>query len=95
MFVVVVHFESKPEHRDDFYEALFNQARNSLNYERECVQFDVCVDPENENCFLLYEIYTSEEAFQRHLQTDHFKSFDEQTKEQITSKSVSTWQKLN
>ncbi len=95
MFVVLVHFETYPEHREAFYEALFNQARNSLNFEKECVQFDICVDPQNENSFLLYEIYTSEAAFGVHLETDHFKSFNEQTQSFVVSKSVSTWQKMN
>jgi quinol monooxygenase YgiN len=30
--------------------------------------------PENERVFFLYELYTDENAFQAHQQTDHFKS---------------------
>ena len=75
MFVVVVEFSLHPGHAGAFRERVLQQARDSLELESECRVFDVCIDPEREDFVLLYEVYTSREAFDAHLASAHFEDF--------------------
>lgn len=72
MIALFVAFWIRPDTRERFAAAIEEQARTSLAEEDGCVYFDVCVDVENPNHFLLYEIYADEEAFAAHRQTPHF-----------------------
>lgn len=94
MYVVLVHFEIDPDYSDEFKQAVQKQAQHSLSREEDCLQFDVCVSPTDPASFLLYEIYTNEEAFQHHAKTNHFKSFSEHTREWVKNKTISFWNKL-
>jgi len=91
MFVVTVTFVIKPEHVDDFAEAMVANARASLKIEPACRQFDVCRDPNDPAVTFLYELYENEAAFQDHLAEPHFKSFDAEVAPWIVSKEVKTW----
>ena len=91
MYVVTVTFKIDAKHQDEFSKAMLLQAKNSLELEADCHQFDVCHDPENPCVVFLYEIYTNKEAFQLHLQSDHFKSFDANTRSWVEEKTVNTW----
>lgn len=88
MFVVLVEFETKPEHCTDFASAVQMQSRNSLGNETDCHVFDICRDPDNENRFVLYEVYSDREAFEHHLKSAHFIDFDSRTGQMIANKSV-------
>ena len=94
MFVVVVEFTARSEHAAAFRERVQQQARDSLNLEPECHVFDVCVDPDREELVLLYEVYTDRAAFDLHLASNHFKSFDAEVRDWVANKQVSTFQRL-
>lgn len=94
MFVVTVHIEVQPEHQQAFRAAVLEQARNSLAGETGCHVFDVCVDPDNNVSFYLYERYESSEAFEAHLDSKHFKRFDARVTPWVASKTVRTWTSL-
>ena len=88
MYVVVVFFESKPGHTAAFRTALLTQARNSLENEVGCRQFDVAQDPLDANAFFLYETYDDEAAFKLHLETKHYLSFNAHVTPITASKRV-------
>ena len=69
MFIVTVEFVTRPPYVEDFHQAILDQARNSLNREPECRQFDVCADPQDRARIFLYEVYTDHAAFKYHLKT--------------------------
>ena len=94
MYIVTVLFEVKESKITDFHHALLLQAKNSLAKEKDCHQFDVCVDPVSKNRFFLYEVYSKESAFLHHLKSEHFLQFDELVKCWLISKDVGTWEKL-
>ena len=94
MFVVVVEFTARSEHAAAFRERVQQQAQDSLNLEPECHVFDVCVDPDREELVLLYEVYTDRAAFDLHLASNHFKSFDAEVRDWVANKQVSTFQRL-
>jgi (4S)-4-hydroxy-5-phosphonooxypentane-2,3-dione isomerase len=72
VFALVVGIETPPESRDRFLEAIAEQAAASLEREPGCLRFDVCSVVEDENRFVLYEIYADAAAYEAHGQTEHF-----------------------
>ena len=60
--VLVLELLVKPEHRAEFLEALWEDANGALDQEAGCLRFDVTVDSENPNRFMLYEVYRDAEA---------------------------------
>lgn len=61
----------KPEHREQFLAIMEETARLSVQEEVGCVRFDVFRDKDQENRYLLYEVYVDEVAFEAHLVTAH------------------------
>ena len=88
MFVVTVDFEIKSEYINEFRSRVLQQAKDSLNNEEKCLIFDVCYDEKNTNKVFLYEIYQDKEAFNYHLKSDHYLSFDKDVENWVTKKIV-------
>ncbi len=88
MYVVVVEFVCNAGCEAPFVEAVKEQAKNSVERETDCLQFDICVDPETQAKILLYEVYTNEAAFEAHIKTNHFATFDQTVQPWIESKTV-------
>ncbi len=93
MYVIVVKFEIHQENVDDFRPAMIENAETSLKSEKGCRQFDVCWDKEDDTKVFLYEIYDDKAAFDAHLQSDHFRSFDERVAPWVANKEVSAWER--
>lgn len=91
MFAVTVNFVIKEEHIEDFEQAMKTQAVNSLTREAGCHHFDVCFDPADRRRVFLYELYTDRAAFDEHLKTDHFLTFDATVKDWLVSKQAENW----
>ena len=94
MFVVTVTFVIKQEKLDEFIPVMTRQAHNSLTLEQGCLQFDVCQDQENPERVFLYEIYSDRDAFEAHLQTEHFLEFDKTVSPWTVSKIAEQWERL-
>ena len=88
MYVIIVDFEIDPEQIDDFLPLMCENASASARDEPGCRQFDVCHDPDQPGHVFLYEVYDDRAAFDAHLSTPHFKSFDAATASMIRSKKV-------
>ncbi len=88
MLIIVVRFKLHPGKAEAFMPAMLENARVSLSDERGCTQFDVCVADHSADEVLLYEAYESSEAFQSHLETDHFRSFEAKVSDLVASKVV-------
>lgn len=92
MFVVTVTFEIAADKTEAFRAAILKQAKDSLQGETACRRFDICVDPDRSERFFLYEIYDDAAAFDAHLESAHFRAFDEKVSAWVRQKSVVTWQ---
>ena len=88
MFVITVDFEIKSENVNQFRSRVLQQAKDTLNNEEKCLIFDVCFDEKNKNKVFLYEIYLDKDAFDHHLKSDHYSSFDKDVKNWVTKKIV-------
>jgi (4S)-4-hydroxy-5-phosphonooxypentane-2,3-dione isomerase len=95
MFVVVVEFTLKPAHREAFVAAMIANARTSLADEPGCHHFDVNVSPDDPLCIHLYELYDDRAAFDAHLQSAHFLSFNETVRDYVADKRVRFYRRLS
>lgn len=90
MFVVCVTFTTHPKHHTRFMELVAAQADASVTLEEGCYNFDVC-SGEAGHVFL-YERYENEPAFEAHLESAHFRKFNQNTRELIQEKSLKTFE---
>ncbi len=91
MYAVCVNFLLKPGMSRDFMPLMLENARISKLCEPGCHQFDVASDTKDPNGVFLYELYTDRSAFDAHLASDHFQSFDAAVADLIVDKVVQTW----
>ncbi len=91
MYIVTVEFVVGSKHVEAFHQAVQKQARHSLTREPDCLQFDVCVDPQTRERVFLYEVYTDEAAFKTHLDSAHFATFDAVVRDWVKSKAIQFW----
>ena len=70
--MIIAPIQIKDGHKDEFIEALLEDARGSVNDEPGCLRFDVIQDAADANRVWLYEVYVDEAAFQAHTQAPHF-----------------------
>ncbi|MEM1365364.1 MAG: putative quinol monooxygenase [Pseudomonadota bacterium] len=89
-FCVSVRFDVWETHVEDFQAAVTGQAQASLE-EDGCSRFDVWTDEREPTCFYLYEVYDDRAAFDVHLSTPHFASFDAKIADWVTAKRVETY----
>jgi quinol monooxygenase YgiN len=95
MHVVTVEFTLDARHIGSFIPLMLENARVSRETERGCHQFDVCRDPAQPESVFLYEIYDSRAAFEQHLKTTHYQSFDQATSGMVTGKQVHVYERLD
>jgi len=87
-FVVMVDFRLKPGTSDRFRQLIDENARASVRDEAGCRQFDVVVPEGQADRIVLYEIYDDRAAFDAHMKTPHFASFDAASRDLVASKEV-------
>jgi autoinducer 2-degrading protein len=88
MYVVTVEFELHPDCSSEFIRLIHENAFTSLKTEEGCRQFDVCLDPKQPRYVFLYEVYDDRAAFDAHLATEHFGSFDLLSARMVRDKKV-------
>lgn len=91
MFAVCVTFQLNPGSADAFLPLMRQNASTSLQAEKGCHQFDVLTDVNKPNAVFLYELYTDKAAFDVHLASAHFQTFDAAATPMIATKDVQTW----
>jgi (4S)-4-hydroxy-5-phosphonooxypentane-2,3-dione isomerase len=93
MFAVTVLLEVDGRHLPEFMAEMKKQARNSLEREKGCRRFDICVDAQAPCRVFLYEIYNDRAAFKAHLRTDHFWEFDRRVNDWLVSRKLECWER--
>ncbi len=74
-FVVIVDFEVKDGTAEQAIALVSENARNSVEKEAGCLQFDVMQSPDNPNRLMLFEVYENAAAFETHGKTAHIQEF--------------------
>jgi autoinducer 2-degrading protein len=85
MYAVTVTFHIHPEQIDAFLPLMIDNVRMSRTVETGCQHFDICRDGAD---VFLYELYDDRAAFDAHLASTHFKTFDRATAAMIAAKDV-------
>jgi (4S)-4-hydroxy-5-phosphonooxypentane-2,3-dione isomerase len=93
MLVITVTFTIHDMHREVFRDAILANAQTSLEVEKGCRQFDVCQD-QSGSVFFLYELYDDDAAFDLHLKSQHFLSFNDASAAWVKDKRVDRFQLL-
>ena len=94
MFAVVVTLKIAEGAMADFLPLMQTNAQASLHQEPGCQQFDVCTDPGRPGEVFLYELYADHAAFDAHLASAHFQTFDAATAAMIADKDVRTFSEV-
>lgn len=92
MYVVTVTIHIKDGRIDDFMPLMTKNARASLADEDECHQFDVCRDGHE---VFLYEVYENRAAFELHLESEHFLTFDTAIAEMVEARAVRVYDEVH
>lgn len=97
MYVITVVFSVYKKFNHEFNALMLKQAKDSLEKEEGCHQFDVSVNDGEQDLvdFFLYEIYESEASFEQHLASSHFITFSENAAHMVADKKVNAWHKIN
>ena len=95
MHVIVVEFTIHSQRLAEFMPLMLKNAQVSRESEPGCRRFDVCRDPAQAEHVFLYEVYDDKAAFDAHLQSAHFRTFDELAKPMVAAKSVRAYELMN
>jgi autoinducer 2-degrading protein len=87
-FVIIVDFRLKPGARRTFRGLIDENARASAQTEPGCRRFDVMEPKGQADRVTLYEIYDDRAAFEAHLKTPHFASFNRESEPLVAEKTV-------
>ncbi len=71
MFAIFASIKIKSDQRENFLTSIEENAKLSVRDEPGCLRFDVFRDDEDEDRYLLYEVFTDERAWQAHIETPH------------------------
>ena len=88
MYILVNTMYPKPEKRDEFLQAITEDAQACLSNERGCLRFDVMRDNEDPDQFHLTEVYRDQAAFEEHLRTPHLQRYREVSKDLMAQPSI-------
>ncbi len=90
-YAVTVTFKIRPDQFEAFMVLMLANAQASRLNEEGCHVFDVATDAERPGEVFLYELYDDRAAFEAHLETLHFKAFDNAIKEMVLEKEIKTY----
>lgn len=93
-FIVTVDWQIKPEHSEAFALRAKRQAADSFNLEVNCLYFDLSRSHDSPDNFFMYEIYSTQEAFDLHLASDHFANFSKDVADMVIAKKLQKLQMI-
>ena len=93
MFVITVKFVIHEKDTEKFKVRILQQARDSLELEKDCHEFDVCHDHNYKIIIFLYESYNNKKAFDVHLNSKHYLAFNEEVTPRVKEKIVTQLEK--
>jgi (4S)-4-hydroxy-5-phosphonooxypentane-2,3-dione isomerase len=90
-YAITVELTLKPGCMAAFRKLIDENAQNSFNFEPGCRRFDVLVPCDSADKIFLYEIYDDKAAFEAHLKTEHFLSFNRESNDLLVGKSIAEY----
>ncbi len=90
-YAITVEFTLMPGAMAAFRALIDENAQNSIDLEPGCQRFDVLLRQNTPDTVFLYEVYDSRQAFEAHLQTAHFLSFNLQSERLIRGRTITAY----
>jgi (4S)-4-hydroxy-5-phosphonooxypentane-2,3-dione isomerase len=91
-FAITVAFDLAEGAFPEFFRLVSENAARSVALEPDCLRFDVLTPRDGVGpSILLYEVYADEAAFDLHLASDHYLSFDRSTRDLVRQKTVTSF----
>jgi autoinducer 2-degrading protein len=87
-YVIVVDFRINDGAKSEFRRLMDANAKDSCRHEAGCRRFDVLEFPEQDDRILLYEIYDDRAAFDVHVKSPHYLSFNKASAPLVREKKV-------
>lgn len=87
-YAITAEFTLRPGSMAAFRKLMDENAQSSFDFEPGCQRFDVLVPYDNEDKIFLYEIYDDKAAFEVHLKTQHFLTFNRESNDLVVSKTI-------
>lgn len=84
----LVVVDVKPEFQAEFKNIVLPEMAESLKVEKGVLAMYAATDSQAPNRWYFYEVYASEEAYQQHRQTQHFRDYLKQTAHMSASKNA-------
>lgn len=91
-YVITVEFILMPGAMTKFRSLIDENAQNSIDLEPGCQRFDVLVPQTSDDRIFLYEIYDDKLAFDAHLKSAHFLSFNEKSASLVMSRNITSFE---
>jgi len=91
MFALFAVHRIKPEHREGFIKAIFDDAIGSIRNEPGCLRFDVMHDQTDPTIFYLFEAYINKSAFEKHNTLPHFIKWRDTVKDWYVTPPTVQW----
>jgi autoinducer 2-degrading protein len=91
MFVTIQTFEIEPDSVSLFRAALTKHGEVTRQRESGCRRFDINVDLNIPQRYLVYTVYANEAAYNHHILTEHYNIFEEITLPWIVSRTLAFW----
>lgn len=90
-YVITVEFTLKSGAMAAFRRLMDANARDSCAQEPGCLRFDVLVPKGQDDRIFLYEIYADRAAFEAHLKSAHFQTFNRESEALVLAKNVAEY----
>ncbi|MEL7348609.1 MAG: putative quinol monooxygenase [Pseudomonadota bacterium] len=92
MYCVTVDFTLHPGAAEAFMPRMRQQRDDSLRLEEGCTVFEIWTGKGQPDTVYLYEIYTSEQAFEAHLASSHFRAFAAAVEPLVAARVLKCWE---
>jgi autoinducer 2-degrading protein len=90
-YVITVDFTLKSGAMAAFRRLMDANARDSCAQEPGCLRFDVLVPKGQDDQIFLYEIYADRAAFEAHLKSAHFQTFNRESEALVLAKNIAEY----
>ncbi|MBI3030038.1 MAG: antibiotic biosynthesis monooxygenase [Candidatus Rokubacteria bacterium] len=88
MYVLLAELKIQPDEVEAFGRVIDRQAKDSVEREKDCHQFDVCQQETDPSVFLLYEIYSDKAAFDQHMKMPYTTQFFTEANPMIANRNI-------
>jgi quinol monooxygenase YgiN len=92
MLAVTTTFDVEAESLDLFRAGIVKQAEVTRSREPGCHRYDVAFDPKLKSRCLVYAIYEDEAAYDHHIATDYYITFEDISDRWIEKAQVEIWE---